>query len=176
MVNFRTLLAIGDMRTTGEADYIAHFVLKYPKRFSEVFNLMADREAGVRMRAADATEKVCRQRPQLIKPYIGKLIAKIAPIAQQEVQWHVAQLFGHATLTKAQTKKAVDILFTYIKETESNIVKVFSIQALADIAERDSQYKKAVLALIAKEMKSGHKSIVSRGRKLLRQLSESNES
>lgn len=50
------------------------------------------------------------------------------------MQWHVAQMIPRLQLSNRETRKAFDILDNYLRSTKSNIVRVMSLQALADLA------------------------------------------
>ena len=100
------------------------------------------------------------------------IIDKISKIQQQEVQWHVAQMFSYLKITKAEQKKIKEILKRYIDTSRSNIVKAFSMQTLADIAGRDMSIKSEVIGIIRKAAKNGSPAVISRGKKLLKKLSD----
>jgi hypothetical protein len=65
----------------------------------------------------------------------------------------------------------VDILLGYL-EDKSKIVKTFSMQALADLAETDLELRRQVIPLLAGLVESGSPAMKSRDRKLLRKLSD----
>lgn len=159
-------LALGDMRTTGKSDEVVQEVLSDVNRFDELFAGLEDARAGVRMRSADALEKVTRVKPELLHPYVDKLINIAESASQQEVQWHIAQMFEYAPLNRAQKEKAFEILVRYYNTSRSNIVKAFSLTALAHIAKGDPTFEKEIKALL--EMASEHEapSVRSRAKKI----------
>jgi hypothetical protein len=59
-----SLLAGGDRRTIGRADEVAAMVSKAPELFPELIAGLWSESPLVRMRAADASEKVTRDRRQ----------------------------------------------------------------------------------------------------------------
>jgi hypothetical protein len=95
---------------------------------------------------------------------------QVAKIDQQEVRWHVAQMLPRLKLTAAHRSRAVQILLGYIETDKSKIVKTFSMQALADLAEQDPKLRPQVVKLIKKLTKTESPALVSRGRKLLAKL------
>jgi hypothetical protein len=68
----KTIAAVlqgGDRRSLGKANQIAKLVLSEPHRFAELIQRLWDEDPIVRMRAADAAEKVTVTRPELLKPH-----------------------------------------------------------------------------------------------------------
>jgi alpha-beta hydrolase superfamily lysophospholipase len=61
-----TLLEGGDRRSVGRADEVAALVSRNPKLFPQLIAGLWSDDPLVRMRAADAAEKVTRTAPQLL--------------------------------------------------------------------------------------------------------------
>jgi 3-methyladenine DNA glycosylase AlkD len=120
----------------------------------------------VRMRAADAAEKLTAGDPGLLAPYKRRLLREVAASDQQEVRWHVAQMIPRLTLTTTERAAAVETLIAYLDDT-SSIVKTFSMQALADLAENDAALTARILPLVEDLTARGSAAVKSRGRKLL---------
>jgi hypothetical protein len=159
-----------DLRSIGKADEVVQDILNDPSLFQEVFEGMLNKDPVIRMRSADAIEKVSAKRPEYLRPFKSKLINQISKIEQQEVRWHTAQMFSYIETSKIERNKIIKILLSYIETDESKIVKTFSMQTLADFAEKDEQIKPRMINLIKGMIKSGSPAIVSRGKKLLKQL------
>jgi len=68
-------------------------VLAGPGQFRLVFDAMLVPDPVVRMRAADAVEKITRRRADLLRGLEDRVLTEVAAIGQQEVRWHVAQLY-----------------------------------------------------------------------------------
>lgn len=99
------------------------------------------------------------------------MLDRVAYIEQQEVQWHVAQMIPRFKLSKSDVAKVRKILDTYLKNTHSNIVRVMSLQALADLALQDKVEKKEVIRGIEQYTDMVNTpSVRVRARKLLKQL------
>jgi len=101
-----------------------------------VFAAIGNDEPVVRMRAADAIEKITQVRPELLRPHVDTLLAIAASAEDKEVRWHVAQLLGRVTLKTNQRDEAVKVLLAYLSDN-SNIVKTFAMQTLVDLAADD---------------------------------------
>ena len=159
----------GDRRSIGRVSEVVVEVLDNPTLFDVLFEGMLSDDPVLRMRCADAIEKITAKRPELLQPYKEKLIQVVARINQQEVRWHVAQMFSRLELGRDERRVVVEILLNYLGD-KSRIVKTFSIQALADIAEVDSSFRLQVVDLIEELTRSGSPAVNSRARKLLNEL------
>ena len=163
------MLAGGDRRSIGKANNVVDLVLADPKRFKEVFEAMLHTDPVVRMRAADAVEKISARHPEYLYPFKTRLIRQVAKIEQQEVRWHVASMFSRLKLNPEDRREVLTILDQYL-EDKSKIVKTFSMQAMADIALQDSDLKPAIFRKLQKLTRTGSPAMQSRGRKLLAKL------
>ena len=163
------MLLGGDRRSIGKSREVVDRVLAEPELFGIVFGGMTDDDPLVRMRSADAAEKIAALRPDLLQPYKRRLLREVAPIEQQEVRWHVAQLIPRLKLNRTDRRTAAEILSRYLKD-ESRIVKTFAMQALADLAEQDADLRPGIVRALKRLTRTGSPAMRSRGRKLLRNL------
>jgi hypothetical protein len=162
-------LESGDRRSIGRVSEVVEEVLNDPSLFEVVFNAMLSDDPIIRMRSADAVEKITAKYPEYLQPYKEKLIQQVAKIDQQEVRWHVAQMFPRLELSEEERAVIVEILLGYLND-KSKIVKTFSMQALADFAERDASLRFKVIQLLEELTRTGSPAMRSRGRKLLEEL------
>jgi hypothetical protein len=169
MKNIVDQLAGRDRRSLGRANAIGKQILRDPKLFSLIFEAMLHDDPVVRMRAADAIEKVTVIKPELLQKYKGTLLGKVAAQEQQEVRWHVALMLPRLRLTPKERNHAVAILFDYL-EDKSSIVKTFAMQGLADFAQHDKQLSARVAPVLMHLTETGTPAMRSRGRKLLKIL------
>ena len=165
-------LAGGDGRSIGRVDEVVADVLTTPDLFDSLFYGMLADDPIIRMRAADAIEKITARQPEYLQPYKTRLIEQVATIDQQEVRWHVAQMLPRLDVTPAEQAVIVEILRSYLGD-RSKIVKTFAMQALADLAERDAGLRPEITALLKELTATGSPAMQSRGRKLLARLKKS---
>lgn len=159
----------GDLRSIGASEEVAAEVLANPAIFPELFNGMIHVDPLIRMRAADAVEKITREHPEYLQPYKDKLIREVARVEQQEVRWHIAQLFSRLDLTAEERCTVMNILLEYLND-KSRIVKTFAMQALADLAKQDETLRLEIINLLEKLTLTGSPAMQSRGRNLLKRL------
>jgi hypothetical protein len=171
MGNILDKLGGGDLRSIGRSEEVVKAVLATPKLFKDVFEGLLHQDPRIRARAADAAEKVARIHPELLQPRKRRLINEVARIRQQEVRWHLARMFSYLKLTTAERKEIARMLISWIdSEEKSRIVRMFSLQTLAQFAEQDSRLRPRVIKKLEEAVKTGSPAIVSRSKKLLRAL------
>jgi hypothetical protein len=161
----------GDRRSIGRSNEVVGNVLDDGTLFKEVFQGLWDDDAMVRMRAADAAEKITAIRPEHLKPFKKQLLYEVAMSEQAEVRWHVAQMLPRLKVTADEQALAVEILLSYLNDS-SRIVKTSALQALADFALRDAKLHEPVIDLLTNVLQSGSPAMKARGRKLLARLTE----
>ncbi len=162
-------LAGTDRRSIGKSNEVVTEVLADPSLFGVVFDGMLDADSVLRMRCADAIEKITAEHPEYLRPYKKRLLQEIAKIDQQEVRWHVAQLFSRLEWSPKERRAIVDILKNYLTD-KSKIVRTFSMQALADIAEQDAELRQPIFKQLKTMTRTGSPAMKARGKKLLAKL------
>jgi hypothetical protein len=167
--NILDKLENGDRRSIGRVDEVVADVLADPDLFDTLFRGILASDPLVRMRAADAVEKISADHPERLRPYKRTLIEQVAGIEQQEVRWHVAQMLPRLDWSQEEQAVIVEILLGYLDD-ESKIVKTFTMQALADFAARDANLRPRVVGLLRELTATGSPAMKSRGRKLLARL------
>jgi hypothetical protein len=169
--NILSLLEGGDRRTIGQTDRVAAAVAKDPKLFPQLIAGLWSENPLVRMRAADAAEKVTRKQPALLRPFKKELLGLMAEATQQEMRWHLAAMVPRLPLTADERELAASLLNGYL-EDHSSIVKTFALQGLADLAQNDSSIRAKVIELLRASTRSGTPAMKARSRKLLLQLED----
>lgn len=159
----------GDRRSIGKSNEVVSEVLSSPRLFQVVFSGLFVDDPLIRMRTADAVEKITAQRPELLRPYKNMLISDLATTDQKEVRWHVAQMLPRLDLTEKERRRVFRVLLTYLKD-RSSIVRTFAMQALADVARDSPALLSFVRQHIAELANTGTPAMKARSRKLLSEL------
>ena len=161
-------LAGSNRGSIGRSNEVVAQVLAHPAYFPDLFAGLSSDDPVIRMRCADAVEKITAQRPDLLRPFKGKLLAIAGSSSQPEVRWHAALILPRLALTSKERTVALDILFDYLRD-KSSIVKTFVMQAIWDLAASDPELKAQIIPLIEELTLVGTAAMRARGRKLLRQ-------
>jgi hypothetical protein len=167
--NILLLLKDGDRRTIGRSDRVAAIVTKDPSLFPTLIAGLWSENLVVRMRAADASEKVTRENPSLLQPFKTELLGLMAETSQQELRWHLAAMVSRLSLNAQERQVATSLLNGYLQD-RSSIVKTFALQGLADLARDDPSMRPTVAEMLREAARNGTPTMKARSRKLLLQL------
>ena len=159
----------GDRRSIGKADEVVDQVLSSAALFKELINGLFVDDPVIRMRTADAVEKITHVKPDWLKPYKRQFISLADGTDQQEVRWHMAQILPRLVLRPVDREAIVDILYAYLSDP-SKIVVTFTLQALADFAVQDKKLRPRVLRVLEDFTETGSPAIKNRTRKLVEKL------
>ncbi len=159
----------GDRRSIGRSEEVVSDVLKNPALSGDLITGLSVTDAMVRMRAADAMEKISLVHPEYLWPYKSLLIQQAAISDQKEVRWHLAQVLPRLNLSQKERQQVVETLLSYFSDS-SSIVKTFAMQAFADIARQSPKLRPSILVHLRELTASGTPAMKARGRKLLAEM------
>jgi len=161
----------GDRRSIGRANEVVALVLREPRRFPELIGYLWSDDAVVRMRAADAVEKISVQKSSLLAPFKAELLGLLVEAEQQELRWHLALMIPRLALTKKERQRAAEGLRRYL-EDRSSIVKTFALQGLTELAAVDRSLLPEVRAILEAAERAGTPAMRARAWKLLKTLAQ----
>src|SRR5580704_9432725 len=111
-----SLLTGGDRRSIGRSDEVAALVAAKPRLFSELMEGLWSEDPLVRMRAADAAEKVTSTQPKLLAPHKKELLGLLAEATEQELRWHLAAMIPRLQLNDGERRVAAAVLRSYLDD------------------------------------------------------------
>lgn len=170
MTGLAERLARGDRRTTGDAPSVADAVTADPALLPELVDCLFQPSPGIRMRAADALERVSRVRPRDLDSHTDRLLSEVAAIDQAEVRWHVAQILPRLALDDIQRWRAAALVAQWFGHAESRIVRTSALQAMVDLAENDAGLRELAAEMMRAALHSGVPSLAARARRILNPL------
>ena len=158
---FAVVLAVGGRSNSlGRVDEVVDLVLGDQRRLDELYGCFSADDAWLRMRAADALEKVCRRRPGWLSPYVDRSLEELAPSGQPSVQWHLAQIYRAVELTSEQQRRVTDWLRELLSTTDVDwIVAANAMATLARFTEDGSFPAGDLVALLEVQQTHGSKSV-----------------
>jgi hypothetical protein len=80
------MLSGGDRRSLGRSEAAVKLVLPQPRRFGELMECLSSEDPVLRMRAADAADKVSAQKPRLLDRHKAELLGLLAEAEQIELR------------------------------------------------------------------------------------------
>jgi hypothetical protein len=92
MTRIHDLLKGGDLRSTGAADKVAREAEDNLSVVDELVAGLRINDPVIRMRCADALEKVTRNHSEYLSPYAQELLGLLSPNQPKELLWHLIQM------------------------------------------------------------------------------------
>ena len=172
---FSAMLTGGHRNSLGRTEEVVAVVLRDHARLDELFTCVADEpDEIVRMRAGDALEKVCRERPEWFTPYVPRLLGDVGRIEQPSVMWHVAQMLEHLAgdLSTTDTGRALTQLKHYLTASSDWIVLNTTMDTLTRFARHDSTLAKWLAPELRRLQSDPRKAVAKRASKRLTELGE----
>lgn len=153
----------GKSNSLGRVNEVIENVLHDQSRLEELYTCLFDKDAWVRMRAADAIEKICRQHPDWLVPYIDRLHTNFAPHTQPSIQWHMAQIYREVDLTEEQRDRVITWLSDLLKTTNVDwIVSANAMETLMQFTKDGYVEDGTMVDLLNIQLHHASKSVVKR--------------
>jgi TPR repeat protein len=168
------LAAGGKTNSLGRVSEVIELVSNDRQRLDELYDCLLEEDAWLRMRAADALEKVCRQHPDWLLPFVDRFLDELATSSQPSIQWHLAQIYSQVDLTSEQKHCAIDWLRRLL--STKNIDWIVAANAMDTLAQftKDGSFPTAeMIALLNVQQSHKSKSVIRRANKLLAELAAS---
>ena len=156
----------GDIRSDGEADDVAVDVLNRPILFAQLYAGLAEPDDVVRGRSAHALEHVSRSKPELLLPYLNKLVDQSTQDPLPVVRWHLAMIFANLSVYEDRIDTLAVSLFRLLDD-DSVFVKSWAISGLTIIGKHYPHLHGKVVERIKVLRIDGSKAIQTRVRKAL---------
>jgi hypothetical protein len=167
--SFKQALAGWPKRELQNGDVISAVVAE-PDRVGELFECVLDDDEYVRMRAADALEKVCRAAPSIVVPLTARILTEMSAIDQPSVQWHVAQIVANLPLPGRNRQRAIGVVKGYLEHSHDWIVLNCSMETLAHFAEHDEPLRRYLVRRLDDLRHDQRPSVAKRAQRLHDQL------
>jgi len=159
----------GDLRSIGDADGVAAEASGNPARVDTLVEAIFAAEPVVRMRCADALEKISRVRPEYFISHRKSIIELLQGEHSKEILWHLLQISGRLQWTATQASTVFKTAEKCLNHP-SSIVKTSAMQTLYDLLSLAPDKRKLVIQILSKQVRTGTPAMKARGRKLLIKL------
>lgn len=171
MNQFLHWLSAGDLRGDGLANEVIEIVLQQPDLIADLMEGLDHPDPAVRGHTADALEKVGRSRPELLLPYLPRLITagRQDPVAM--VKMHLAMIFGHLAMYEEQVEELVSSLLLLLDD-ESVFAASWAITSLCIIGRMYPAEQDRILQQIARLAQHDSVAIRTRVRKAITLLTD----
>ena len=169
---FAAMLTGGHHNSLGRTGEVVEAVLGDGSRLDELFDTLRSEDELVRLRAGDALEKVCRERPEWFAARVDQVLDDMGAIEQPSVQWHVAQILDHLHdgLSEQHERRAVSLLQRNLTQSRDWIVLNVTMDVLAAWARDDRDLTEWLAPELERLTGDERKSVAKRAAKRLTQL------
>lgn len=156
---FEQMLVVGGKTNSlGKVNDVISEILLDKNLVGDLYECLFSDDPWIRMRAIDALEKICRQHPHWIEPYLDRLQSNFSgPEQQPSIKWHLAEIYIQVTLTSIQKDIAIKWLTTQLASTDTDwIVAANCMKAYVYFVEHGAAPKSELLRLL--NVQKGHTS------------------
>ena len=165
----RQMLAPGRPLDTGRVWEVVELVEGQPRKLAHLIECLFDENPAVASLAADALERVTRDRPHQAQRWKEPLLGLLAETTEKKVRWNLALVLPRLKLTTPECRRIAAVLNTWSSD-RSSIVKTAALHAMADLTRQDPESLPDVLDLLRLAGRSGTPAMRARSRILLKSL------
>lgn len=172
MRDFEKRLTGGHPNSLGNTIEVVEEILADEMLFDELFNCYFSKDEIVRLRVSNAVRRVCNARPEIVIPYIDRLLDEISQIDQPSTKWTLAILYDmlEKYFSPKQLSKAKSIVKHNLETEPDWICLNNSMQTLTKWSRSDENLKTWLIPYLEKLSSDPRKSVAKRANKFLGEL------
>ena len=167
--SIRDMLEPGGRLDPGRVWQVVELVDGQPRKLGQLIECLWDENPAVANRAADALERVTRDRPAQAQRWKDELLGLMAEAEEKKLRWNLALVVPRLKLTPPECRRAAAAMRSYLDDP-SSIVKTAALHGLADLTRQDSSLFPDVVDLLRVAGRSGTPAMRARSRILLEKL------
>ncbi len=167
--SIRQMLEPGGRLDVGRVWQVVELVDGQPRKLEQLIECLWDENLAVANRAADALERVTRDRPAQAQKWKDSLLGLMAEAEEKKLRWNLALVVPRLKMTAPECRRAAAAMRSYLGD-RSSIVKTTALHGLADLTRQDSSLLPDVLDLLRVAGRSGTPAMRARSRILLGKL------
>jgi hypothetical protein len=165
----RKMLEPGGRLDPGRVCEVVELLNRRPSKLEPLVECLWHEDLAIVNRAADALERVTRDRPEQAQQWKGPLLGLLAEVSEKKVRWNLALVIPRLKLTVPECRRAAGLLRSYLDDT-SSIVKTSALHGLADLTRQDRELLPQVVDLLRVAERSGTPAMRARSRILLKKI------
>lgn len=167
---------VNNMMSMKEAEWIAISAIENPAIFIKLYEYSHSRDKRLAFRASWTLSKVCDKFPELIYPYLSKIVESLNKIDNESTLRSFLRIISLSDLGKINSRQhgmLADYCFSSLKSGFSAIaVKAYSMDILYRISLIYPELANELSASIRILMEDGSAGITARGSMILKKLAE----
>jgi len=165
----RQMLTPGKRLDAGRVWEVVELIEGRPRKLSSLIECLFDEDPAIASRAADALERITRDRPQQAQRWKDALIGLLVETTEKKVRWNLALTLPRLKLTIPECLRIAEVLNTWLDDP-SSIVKTCALHGIADLTRQDPDSLPTVLDLLRVAGRSGTPAMRARSRILLKAI------
>ena len=164
------MLTGGHPNSLGRTVEVVGIVLAEPDRLEDLLSCYESEDSVVRLRVSNALKRVTKERPELVVPYLDRLLDDVSQLDQPSAQWTLAQVFREVRdrMEPTQQRKAVDLMKRNLTDSQDWIVLTQTSVTLADFAREDSALRDWLRPELDRLSSDSRKSVAGTARRVIR--------
>lgn len=165
-----SMLTGGHPNSLGRTVEVVGIVLAEPDRLEDLLSCYESEDSVVRLRVSNALKRVTKERPELVVPYLDRLLDDVSQLDQPSAQWTLAQVFREVRdrMEPTQQRKAVDLMKRNLTDSQDWIVLTQTSVTLADFAREDSALRDWLRPELDRLSSDSRKSVAGTARRVIR--------
>ena len=170
-MDYKTLLM--QQLSRRHIEYVAHCIGNNEKEFERLMDIMLYDKEPVVQRAAWAMGVCLEKRPELLSPYVETLIEELPRFSNNGVKRQVLKALTTCDISENFKGKIADLCFCWLQASDTPVgVKIHCMQILSNIAVQHPDLALELRTVIIEQIPRNSVGFASRGRKILKQLSQ----
>lgn len=150
---------------------ISKYIDSDSKRFAELIKLFMGDEYRVTQRAAWVVSYCAQEHPQLVKPYLSRLVKNLEkPGLHDAVKRNTLKVLEMLSIPKALQGQVADTCFKFLVSQEPIAMKAYSMTILLNICKEEPDLKNELRLIVEDMIPLGSPGIRARGKKVLKAL------
>jgi hypothetical protein len=167
--SIRQMLTPGTCLDPGRVLEVVALVESRAGKLNQLIRCLFDENPAVASRAADALERITRDRPERAQQWKHALIGLLSETTEKKVRWNLALTIPRLKLTIADCRRTAAVLETWLDDP-SSIVKTSALHGMADLTRQDSSSLPDILDMLRVAGRSGTPAMRARSRILLKAM------
>jgi len=164
----------GHPNSLGNTVAVVEGIVRGERSLDELFACYKSSDEVVRLRTSNAVKRICKERPEMIAPYIEYMLHDIAALDQPSAQWTLANLFQmlKGRMSDEQRAAAEAIMKKNIAEHDDWIVLNMTLKTLGEWAKEKRNLSLWLQPHLTRLANDSRKSVARSAAKIEQQLAE----
>ena len=151
--------------------YIADAIGTDSKYFDVIMKMILEDEDPIPPRAAWVAELVTQKNPDLLEPYLGKIIDGLPNYTHPGTRRNILKILMRTKIPEEYQGLLIDICFQWIQEENKKVAsKVYAMQIIENHLQQYPELATELYEVVQDQFERNSAGFKSRGRKVLKNL------